>query len=95
MRPEKYLGWIILLILLAIFHLYIYTKNIGINYDIESLKDTFNELYSENHYLASEISSLSRLSRIEELAKNKLGMEYPVQISYLVASSETISKTGQ
>jgi cell division protein FtsL len=95
MRIEKYLGWIIFLVILAVFHLYIYTKNVGVNYEIEALKETFNKLYSENHYLASEISALSRLDRIEGVAKNKLNMFYPEKVNYLIVTQESDAKTGQ
>ena len=93
MHPEKMIGWISILIVLALLHLYIYTKNVGVNYEIEAMKTQFSDLYSENHYLASEISAQSRPDRIEDYAKNKLGMEYPVQINYLIVSQESSAKT--
>ena len=94
-KIEKHFGWILFLIILALVHLYVYTKNVGINYEIEAMKETFNKLYSENHYMASEISALSRLDRIEKLAKENLKMVYPEKVNYLIVTQEVSAKSGQ
>ena len=94
MHPERYWRWVLILIALALVHLYVYTKNVGLNYDCETLKEQFNALYSENHFLASEVSYLSRLDRIEDYAKTKLDMEYPAKITYLIVSQEAGLRAG-
>jgi cell division protein FtsL len=74
---------LIFLVTLAAIHLAIFTKSMEIKYQIEELKQTFNQLHSKNQSLAVEVSKNSAPGRIEKIAREKLNMFYPETIKYL------------
>ncbi|MFC1637694.1 hypothetical protein ACFL1W_01600 [Candidatus Margulisiibacteriota bacterium] len=69
-------------------HLYIYTQNINIKYRVTDLKVKLTGLRTRNRLRGLEVARKENLSHIENTAKNKLGMIYPEQINYVVASGE-------
>ena len=77
---------LIFLVTLAIIHLGIFTSSMEIKYQNEELKAKFNSTHAENLALAAKVSKKSALERIEEIARDKLGMIYPKNIKYLKKS---------
>lgn len=79
---------LIIFLLLAGAHLFIYAQNISLNYQITDLKLRLSELKSRNRQLAGRAAEEENLSRVEKTAKEKLGMIYPEKITYIVATGE-------
>jgi len=74
--------------LLAGTHLLIYARNIGLKYNVTSLKVKAGELNSKNRSLGCRAAQVENLARIEKEAKEKLGMVYPEKINYLPGPKE-------
>lgn len=68
---------------LALVHLYVYTQNITLKFQITDLKVKLSELRSRNRSLAAEAARRENLKEIEKMAREKLGMFYPEKIIYL------------
>lgn len=79
---------LIILLFLAIIHLFIYTQNITLKFKITDLKIKFSQIRSKNRSLASEVARKENLKEIEKIAKERLGMIYPEKIIYLLPSKE-------
>lgn len=73
---------------LALVHLYIFVQNITLKYKITDLKIKLSEIRSKNRALGSQVAAEENLSRVEKIAKEKLGMIYPQKIIYLEVSPE-------
>lgn len=54
---------------------------------VEQKRDEVESLLATKEKLKMEISQLSSLDRIKEIAINKLGMTYPGETIYMVSSS--------
>jgi cell division protein FtsL len=79
---------LIVFVILAGIHLYIYTQNIGLKYKITDLKIKLSELRSRNRKLISQVAKKENLPYIEKIAKEKLDMIYPEKINYILVSRE-------
>ncbi|KPJ63821.1 hypothetical protein AMJ44_13905 [candidate division WOR-1 bacterium DG_54_3] len=79
---------LIIFVILAGIHLYIYTQNIGLKYKITDLKIKLSELRSRNRRLVSQVAEKENLPYIEKIAKEKLDMIYPEEINYILVSRE-------
>ena len=79
---------LIIFVILAGIHLYIYTQNIGLKYKITDLKIKLSELRSRNRKLISQVAKKENLPYIEKIAKEKLDMIYPEKINYILVSRE-------
>jgi hypothetical protein len=69
--------------LFAVIHLSISTANMKIGYDIDSLKKQLVGLRSETRYINYLVAKEEALPRIDQLAKSKLKMAYPKDITYV------------
>jgi len=79
---------LLIFVLLAGIHLFIYTQNIDLKYRITDLKIRLQEIRSENRRLASQVAKKENLPYIEKIAKEKLNMIYPEKINYVLISRE-------
>jgi cell division protein FtsB len=79
---------LITFVVLSGIHLWIYTQNIDIKYRVTDLKLKLNKLRAKNRLAGLEVAKKENLSYIEKTAKRKLGMVYPEQVNYVVASKE-------
>lgn len=76
------------IVFLAIIHLYIYTKNITLKFEVNDLKVKLSNIRSINRQLGSLVAQKESLDRVEKIAKQKLGMTYPEEIIYLETTLE-------
>jgi cell division protein FtsB len=83
---------LVFFLLLAGAHLYIYTQNISLKYQLTDLKVRLGELQSANRQLGGQIARGENLAFVEQYATRKLGMIYPEQIIYIVGTREVIPK---
>jgi hypothetical protein len=74
--------------LLALVHLFIYTKNIGLHYETKQNKIKLRELHDQTRGLQGIIARKRSLYRIESVAKEKLNMEWPAEVTYVYPSPE-------
>jgi len=79
----------------VVFIIYInqYVQVSRLNFQVERLEEQRDELKTEKAYLQLEISSLKSLQRIEEIAKNELGMAEPKDINYIVMAEPKENKS--
>jgi len=78
---------LITIVALAGIHLYINTQNIGLKYKVTDLKIKLAEIRSINRQLGSQVAKKEKLSYIEKIAREKLGMVYPEKINYILPGS--------
>lgn len=62
---------------IALIYVWFHIKITRLNYEIASEMSVRDGLMEENRRLKVERESLQSLSRIEKIARAKLGMEYP------------------
>lgn len=84
---RKAVAILVLFLALAGLHLFIYAKNIGLKYRVTDLKIKLAELNSLSRTLGSQLSQEEDLNYVEKIAKTKLGMIYPENITYIVMSA--------
>lgn len=77
-----------LVIVFALVHLYIQNKSISLKYGYAKEKVKFQKLYDQNRYYSYLASKKGALNIIEEKARRNLGMDYPENITYIIASEE-------
>jgi len=75
---------LVVFLLLAGSHLYVYARNISLQYKTTDLKIKLSELKSKNRQLSSQLAKTEDLNQIERIAKEKLGMIYPSKITYIL-----------
>ncbi len=85
---RKYAIYIIIILVLAVVHLFIFTKSIGLNYDMAKIKAQYDKAYKENRELNFKLAKGESLDNIETAAKTKLGMVYPDTMEYIIVSRE-------
>jgi cell division protein FtsL len=78
---------LVTIVALAGIHLYINTQNIDLKYKVTDLKIRLAEIRSYNRQLGSQVAKNEKLSYIEKVAKEKLGMVYPKKINYILPGS--------
>ena len=87
MNFRKAVSILIIFLILAGIHLLVYAQNISLKYQITDLKVKLSELISQNRQLGSMAAKEENLAYVEKVAKEKLGMIYPVKIFYITANS--------
>ncbi|MBU0573243.1 MAG: cell division protein FtsL [Candidatus Margulisiibacteriota bacterium] len=88
MKHRRYIFVGIIVGLLAIVHLIIFTNNVSLKYEVAKVQGEFGELYKEHQYLSVVLAEKQSLARIEKIATEQLGMEYPAKINYIIVSRE-------
>jgi len=88
MNIKKALMILLFFVFLAAVHLLIYTQNINLKYENESLKRKHIKLHSENRNLRAEVERKKSLGRIEDIAIKKLHMIRPNKINYVKMVTE-------
>jgi cell division protein FtsB len=83
---------LVIFLVLAGIHLFIYTQNIDLKYEATDLKIKLSEIRSKNRNLGSKIAQKEDLNYIEKVAKQKLKMIYPAKINYILPGSAKDSK---
>lgn len=81
------LSTLALIVILAIVHLYINTKNISLKYQTTDLKIHLNELKSQRRLLESRVAKSQSPALVEKIAKEKLNMTYPSKMHYIGSQS--------
>lgn len=76
---------LIIFVVLAGVHLFIYTQNIDLKYKTTDLKIKLKEIRSKNRELISQVAKKENLPYIEKIAREKLDMIYPEKINYIRA----------
>jgi len=71
------LGYIVLLCGLALFFVWSRLQVMNLEYEIASLGNQMAQLQREEQTLRIEVASLENPSRIERLARQKLGLQRP------------------
>lgn len=79
---------LIVFLVLMITHLFIYTQNISLKYRITDLKVKLSGLNNANRMLAIQLAGKENLARVENIAREQLGMLYPEKIIYIAAGSK-------
>ncbi len=64
-------------------HLFIYTQNIGLKYELNKLKIKLNDIRSKTRLLGSQVSQREDLAYIDRYAQEKLSMLYPELVTYI------------
>lgn len=67
----------VLMMLAALALVWPNVRKVKLSYDYQALEAEREKLLSENHLLRLEMESLQSLYRIQELAKNEVGMIEP------------------
>lgn len=83
---------LIIFVILAGIHLFIYTQNIDLKYKTTDLKIKLSEIKSKNRELISQVAKKENLAFIEKMAKEKLGMIYPEKINYILIPRQSSGK---
>lgn len=64
-----------------------YSRVVTINYQIQQTTREINGLHEERQHLEIKVKRLGSLERIETIAKNDLGLQYPENRQWLFISS--------
>ncbi len=78
---------IFLLVTVSIGLIAQYSRVIAVNYQLQQVNRDIAQLQEEKEHLAIEVRSLSSLERIESIAVNELGLQYPEQKQWLRLSA--------
>jgi cell division protein FtsL len=82
---------LLVFLVLMITHLFIYTQNISLKYRITDLKVKLAGLNNANRMLSIQVAGKENLARVENIAREKLGMFYPEKIIYIAAGSREVA----
>ena len=85
---RRYVWPILIIVALALVHLYILTRSVSLKYDITRKKMELMKIYKENKNLSCQVSRGESLDRVEGAATSKLDMLYPEKMNYIVVSGE-------
>jgi len=85
---RKALSVLVLFVVFAGIHLFVYTHNISLKYKITDTKMKLYEVVSKNRELGSELAAKENLANVEKIANSKLNMIYPETVNYILASAE-------
>ncbi|MFA6169887.1 MAG: septum formation initiator family protein [Candidatus Margulisiibacteriota bacterium] len=77
-------------LLLCGIHLFFNAQNIRLKYEVTDLKIRHQELISRNRELGTKIAIIENLDSIDQIAKSRLNMYYPEEITYVVPSKEVV-----
>lgn len=78
-----YTAFIVLIGFIVILNLSQSIKINNLNYRLEELEREHTELQNDNEDIRFQISNLSSLSRVENIARSELNMDEPQQIAYI------------
>ncbi len=78
---------IVLLIAVSIGLIAQYSRVIAVNYQLQQVERELAELQVEKERLAIDVRSMSSLERIQNIAVNELGLQYPEQKQWLRLST--------
>ncbi len=90
-QKVKYVSFILFGLLIALTILYQYAKLNIINQEILSLEQEINNVYMVNDSVEGDLIASEDLSRIERIAKDKLGMIEPVADQMTIIEVEVIN----
>jgi cell division protein FtsL len=85
---RRYIILVGLIVLLALVHLYIFTRSIGLKYNIARLRIEFSRHYQENRKLNNWVARAESLDKVERVATGSLNMFYPEKINYIIITGE-------
>jgi len=85
---RRYIWPILIIVALAMVHLYILTSSVSLKYDLTGKKMEFMKIYKENKNLGCQTARGESLDRVEKTAAAKLDMFYPEKMNYIVISGE-------
>jgi cell division protein FtsL len=93
----KPLMLVFLSLIMCCFIIMRYTQAVSINHEINTLKKELAQLERENELLNVDLMYKKDLTYIEEYAKEKLGMDYPVkeQIVYVQVPENDVVDTNR
>jgi len=74
---------LVLFVILAGIHLFIYTQNIDLKYKLTDVKIKLGKIRSQNRLYGSRVAKKENLAYIEKFARDKLKMVYPQKINYV------------
>ncbi|MGI5875243.1 MAG: cell division protein FtsL [Dethiobacteria bacterium] len=80
-------GLILCLIIIGVSLISQYSRVLAVNYKIHRVSREISQLREEQEHLLIEVKRLSSLERIEEIAKNDLGLQYPEEKQWLFISA--------
>ncbi len=80
-------GLILCLILISVGLVTQYGRVVAVNYELQQVQRDITQLKEDNEHLSIEVKALSSLERIEALAINELGLQYPEERRWLLLSS--------
>jgi cell division protein FtsL len=83
---------ILVFLIFSTILLVINAKNMKLSYEAGILKAKLNKIYNHNRILSADVAEKSSLQRIDQIAKNKLKMIYPVDMKYLLEGSGEANK---
>lgn len=84
---------LVVMVVLAGIHLFIYTQNMTLKYKVTDLKIRFSELRSKNRQLGSQVAAKENLAYIEKFAREKLEMIYPKKMNYILKTDDSSKGT--
>ena len=88
---KKFMGIfavIVVIVALAMLHLYIFTRSIRLKYEVADLRARFQKIYRSNRLLRSVVAERESLDRIEKIAKAEGRMYYPEEVTYIMITEE-------
>lgn len=74
---------------LNLYPLFDYTNNNGISTQLTELSSEITKLEAERDYLTMQLEPYKEAGRIETLAKQKIGMDYPTNAQIIQVSMQT------
>lgn len=90
MKLSRAFAILLLFFSLLVIHLAIDTTTMNANYEINALRSQLSALKQQNRNLKYVVAKELSLNKIDNIARGKLGMEYPVNMNYVImASSES------
>jgi len=92
---RRALSILILFVIFAGLHLFVYTQNISLKYKITDGKIKLSEVVSQNRELGSELAAKENLASVEKIASGKLDMFYPENINYILGASNPASISAE
>jgi len=79
---------LVIIVALAMLHLYIFTRSIRLKYEVADLHVRFQKIYRSNRYLSSVVAERESLGRIEKIAKAEGRMYYPEEVTFIMITEE-------
>jgi len=84
------LFFLIFMVGMSFFYLLLQAEIIEKGFFLELKKDKIEKLIADKEYIEVEISHLSSMDRVKEIATGKLGMVLPKNTMYLAAADQKV-----